>query len=232
MKNMINLKNETLLVIAPHADDEILGCGGLISKIKKAGGKVYVLIFNAGSVHGKNKEEATKIWKKETASAMKLLKVDEYDIIFSSDKDNRFLDIKPIHTLIDTIETTSLVSLKKIKPSIVAIPTNHSHHQDHVRVFEASIAALRPLGSLTSRTVISYEAPEHSKLSVSGVFEPNFYIDIENEIDKKIQAFYKYKNQVRPGVRDKLTIKNQAAYRGHDVGKKYCEAYLIHRFVF
>ena len=115
MKNMINLKNETLLVIAPHADDEILGCGGLISKIKKAGGKVYVLIFNAGSVHGKNKEEATKIWKKETASAMKLLKVDEYDIIFSSDKDNRFLDIKPIHTLIDTIETTSLVSLKKIK---------------------------------------------------------------------------------------------------------------------
>ena len=45
---MNNLKNEKLLVIAPHSDDEVLGCGGLISKIKKEGGKVFVLIFNLG----------------------------------------------------------------------------------------------------------------------------------------------------------------------------------------
>ena len=44
----MDFSNETLLVIAPHADDEVLGCGGLISKVKKAGGKVYVLIFNIG----------------------------------------------------------------------------------------------------------------------------------------------------------------------------------------
>ena len=45
-----NLKNKRLLVISPHADDEVLGCGGLISKVKKEGGKVFVLIFNVGSV--------------------------------------------------------------------------------------------------------------------------------------------------------------------------------------
>ena len=45
---MNNFQDERLLVIAPHSDDEVLGCGGLISKIKKSGGKVYVLIFNLG----------------------------------------------------------------------------------------------------------------------------------------------------------------------------------------
>lgn len=232
MKKLIDLKNERLLIIAPHADDEILGCGGLISKIKDAGGKVYVLIFNVGAVHKKDQIKFTQIWKKETAAAMKYLKIDDYDLIFSSDNDNRFLDIKPIHTLIETIEITSKVSLKKIKPTIVAIPTNHSHHQDHIRVFEASIAALRPLGNSNSRLILSYEAPEHSKWSTNGVFEPNFYIDIEKELDRKIVAFYKYHNQIKIGIRDKATIKSQAEYRGHDVGKKFCEAYYIHRFVF
>ncbi len=45
---MINFKNEKLLVIAPHADDEILGCYGLIKKVKKLGGKVYVQILTIG----------------------------------------------------------------------------------------------------------------------------------------------------------------------------------------
>ena len=45
---MQDFRNERLLVIAPHSDDEVLGCGGLISKIKMNGGKVFVLIFNLG----------------------------------------------------------------------------------------------------------------------------------------------------------------------------------------
>lgn len=48
MNSQKNFKDETLLVIAPHSDDEVLGCGGLISRVKNDGGKVYVLIFNLG----------------------------------------------------------------------------------------------------------------------------------------------------------------------------------------
>ena len=77
------------------------------------------------------KNNATKIWKNETKNAMNFLKVDDYETIFDSSNDNRYLDSKPLHDLIEIIESDSKVSLNKIKPTIVAIPTNYSHHQDH-----------------------------------------------------------------------------------------------------
>lgn len=228
---MKNFKNERLLVIAPHADDEVLGCGGLISRVKKDGGKVYVLIFNVGSIEKYNNKKFTELRKKETLEAMKFLNVDKYVTVFDSPDDNRYLDTKPLHNLISAIETDTDVSLIKTKPTIVAIPTIHSHHQDHVHVHKACIAALRPLSTPLSNVVLSYEAPEHSRWSVSGVFEPNFYVDIEYFLAKKIQAFYKYKSQIRKGGRDKDTIRNHTQYRGREVGKKSCEAYFAHRFI-
>ena len=228
---LISFKNARLLVIAPHADDEVLGCGGLISKIKSVGGKVFVLIFNVGSIEKYNNKKFTDLRKKEAAAAMKFLKVDRYDTIFDSPNDNRYLDAKPLHELISKIETESKVSLTKIKPTIVAIPSINSHHQDHIHIFKACIAALRPLNKPIVDTVISYEAPEHSRWSASGVFQPNLYIDIEKHLTRKISAFYKYKSQIRIGGRDKHTIKNHAEYRGKEAGRKVCEAYFVHRLI-
>lgn len=227
----MNFKNERLLVIAPHADDEVLGCGGLISRIKSDGGKVYVLIFNVGSIEKVDNKKLTALRKKETNDAMKFLKVNDYETLFDSPDDNRYLDAKPLHTLISKIETDSKVSLTRIKPTIVAVPTIFSHHQDHVHVFKACMAALRPISTPISNVVLSYESPEHSRWSANGVFEPNFYVDIEKFLDKKINAFYKYKSQVRGGGRDKHTIRNQAQYRGKEVGRNACEAFYVHRFV-
>ena len=228
---LISFKNARLLVIAPHADDEVLGCGGLISKIKSVGGKVFVLIFNVGSIEKYNNKKFTDLRKKEAASAMKFLKVDRYDTIFDSPNDNRYLDAKQLHELISKFETESKVSLAKIKPTIVAIPSINSHHQDHIHIFKACIAALRPLNKPIADVVISYEAPEHSRWSASGVFQPNLYIDIEKYLARKISAFYKYKSQIRIGGRDKHTIKNHAEYRGKEAGRKICEAYFVHRLI-
>ena len=228
---MISFKNARLLVIAPHADDEVLGCGGLISKIKSVDGKVFVLIFNVGSIEKFNNKKFTELRKKETLTAMKFLKVDKYDTIFDSPNDNRYLDSKPLHELISKIEIESKVSLEKIKPTIVAIPSINSHHQDHVHVFKACLAALRPLRTPRADMIISYEVPEHSRWSSSGVFQPNLYIDIEKHLTRKITAFYKYKSQIRMGGRDKQTIINHAEYRGKEVGRKVCEAYFVHRLI-
>jgi len=228
---LINFKNKKLLIISPHADDEVLGCGGLISKVKKDGGKVYVIIFNVGSISKTDNKKATMIWKKETSAAMKYLEVDDYEVIFDSPEDNRYLDNKPLHSIIKIIESDSKLSIDSINPDIVAIPTNHSHHQDHIQIFNACVAALRPMRIKVPRVVLSYEAPEHSRWSSSGVFVPNFFIDIEDLLAKKIKAFYCYKSQIRSGHRDKNTITSQAEYRGTEAGKKFCEAFFVHRLI-
>ena len=229
-KFMNDFSNERLLVIAPHSDDEVLGCGGLISKIKKAGGKVYVLIFNLGFEKDDTKESQEKR-KKEVQDAMNLLNVDDFHLVHDTPDNNRDLDAKPLHSLIEIIESSSPVSLEKIEPTMVAIPTIFSHHQDHVHVHNACIAALRPISTPVSDIVLSYEAPEHSRWSAAGVFEPNFFVEIDDVIDQKIQAFSKYKSQIRPGGRDADSIRNQAKYRGQEVGKNLCEAFYVHRFI-
>ncbi len=225
-----NLKNQRLLVIAPHSDDEILGCGGLISKVKNQGGKVFVLIFNLGFEKDDTKESQEKR-KNEVKEAMNTLKVDDYHLVHDQPDNNRDLDMEPLHSLIEIIESTSSVSLEKIAPTIVAIPTIFSHHQDHVHVHHACIAALRPISTPVSNIVLSYEAPEHSRWSSSGVFEPNLFVEIDDVIENKIMAFSKYQSQIRPGGRDDNSIRNQAKYRGQEVGKNLCEAFYVHRFI-
>ena len=228
--SQFNLKNQCLLVIAPHSDDEVLGCGGLISKIKKEGGKVFVLIFNLGFEKDDTKESQEKR-KNEVKEAMNVLKVDGYHLVHDQPDNNRDLDAEPLHSLIEVIESTSNVSLEKIAPTIVAIPTVFSHHQDHVHVHRACIAALRPISTPISKIVLSYEAPEHSRWSASGVFEPNLFVEIDDVIENKILAFNKYRSQIRPGGRDDDSIRNQAKYRGQEVGKNLCEAFYVHRFI-
>ena len=227
---MNDFSNEKLLVIAPHSDDEILGCGGLISKVKKEGGKVYVLIFNLGFEKDDTKESQEKR-KNEVQEAMNVLKVDDYHLVHDQPDNNRDLDTEPLHSLIEVIESTSNVSLEKIAPTMVAIPTIFSHHQDHVHVHHACIAALRPISTPVSNIVLSYEAPEHSRWSASGVFEPNLFVEIDDVIENKIIAFNKYRSQIRPGSRDDDSIRNQAKYRGQEVGKNLCEAFYVHRFI-
>tara|TARA_Y100001936_G_scaffold39559_1_gene37977 strand:+ start:10984 stop:11670 length:687 start_codon:yes stop_codon:yes gene_type:complete len=222
--------NQKLLVIAPHSDDEVLGCGGLITKVKNSGGKVFVLIFNLGFEKDDTPESQQKR-KNEVKNAMDVLGVDDYHLVNSEPDNNRNLDSKPLHDLIEVIENTSNVSLEKISPTMVAIPTIFSHHQDHVHVHHACIAALRPISTPVSNIVLSYEAPEHSRWSASGIFEPNLFVEIDIEIENKIQAFLKYESQVRPGGRDADSIRNQAKYRGQEVGKNLCEAYYAHRFI-
>ena len=225
-----NLKNQRLLVITPHSDDEVLGCGGLMSKVKNEGGKVFVLIFNLGFEKDDTKESQEKR-KNEVQEAMNVLKVDDYHLVHDQPDNNRDLDTEPLHSLIEVIESTSNVSLEKIAPTMVAIPTIFSHHQDHVHVHHACIAALRPISTPISNIVLSYEAPEHSRWSASGVFEPNLFVEIDDVIENKIMAFNKYRSQIRPGGRDDDSIRNQAKYRGQEVGKNLCEAFYVHRFI-
>ena len=59
----------------------------------------------------------------------------------------------------------------------------------------------------------------------------DFFINMDKFLTNKINAFYRYKSQIRVGHRDKNTIKAQAEYRGKEAGMEVSEAYVLHRFI-
>ena len=114
---MLNIDRQTLLVMAPHPDDEVLGCGGLIKRIKDNGGKVYVVFLTVGNTKDYSKSGSSTIQEriKEIEKVAKFLKYDDYKIVFPGDEFHLKLDQMPKKDLISEIENGQRISLNKIK---------------------------------------------------------------------------------------------------------------------
>lgn len=233
-----DFKDETLLIIAPHADDEVLGCHGLIKKIKNTGGKVYVQVLTMGAYDRVDDKHVTKEkWKEELESTCQALDVDGHDIMLYTD-DIKHIDDVPKSDVIDYIEKKSSLSLFQIKPTIVAIPTIFSSHQDHTATYQSAMASLRIHASaeyVTPNTVISYESPEYhywSENNEFGKFTPNLHLQMTSQqIDEKVDALYRYQTQIKTGKRDASRIRALATIRGSEIGEEFAEAYHIHRLI-
>ncbi len=230
----MNFKGKKLLVIAPHPDDEILGCGGLIGRVKEEGGQVYIMIATVGTteLYGGHSNLEERI--KETDEVMKFMKVDDYEIAFPSDEHHLRLDMMPQKTLVDWFEKESKLALNKIKPDIVAIPFMGSSNQDHRAVAHAAFTAcrarphsLKPFQNL----ILLYEDPVGNNLLEA--FRPNFYVDIKNNLDFKKKALSLYKSQIRGPLHqcspETVTIKAQS--RGREVAIESAEAFMLYRFL-
>ena len=72
---------DSILIFAPHPDDELLSCGGTILKYKNWGSKIYVVVVSIG-VGGYSKddyaENIREIRKRELEHSIKLLGVDQF----------------------------------------------------------------------------------------------------------------------------------------------------------
>ncbi|MDP2924018.1 MAG: PIG-L deacetylase family protein [Candidatus Omnitrophota bacterium] len=231
-------KKQTLLVVSPHADDDVFGCAGTIAKVKDLGGKVYVMLFSIGDLrqyytHGKIITASTR--EKEFIKTMKFLGVDGYDIIFKDTYKHLRLDTIPRRELIAVIERESKISLEKIKPTIVALPSI-SYNQDHEAVFRAGFTACRPhLETVRPfpKIVLAYDSPTHFWNVEREKFHPNFYVDISKYFSLKLKALRIHKSQAKPRLHY-LSVENLAdlsRLRGREISVEAAEAFMSYRFV-
>ena len=104
------LSKQRILVISPHADDETYGCAGTIARIKDLGGEVFVSLISVGSLeHYASTTTAppcagspAKPAFASSRDVMKLLKVDDWDVVYTDDA---------VHLALDTIPRKELVRL-------------------------------------------------------------------------------------------------------------------------
>lgn len=233
---MVRLTGQKLLVIAPHPDDEVIGCGGLIKKIKDSGGQVYVLYMTVGDTKDFSKKgfSSTDERLKEIKKVVKLLKIDGWDMAFLGNDYHLKLDLLGQKALMDKIERESKVSIEKIKPTVVAYPSPTSYNQDHRLVAQASHASLRPAPDKhTVETVLIYEEPADS-WTFKRSFEPNFFVSLTNDqLNAKIRALKLYRSQLRsaPNLRSSQILKVWAKQRGALCGSQLAEGYRILRAI-
>lgn len=232
------LRKQRLLVISPHADDEVFGCAGTIAKIKDLGGKVFVMLMSVGDLqqyYAKGKVVKATTREKEFIDTMKFLKVDDYDIIYKDTYRHLRLDTLPRRDIIAVIEKQSKISIEKVKPTIFIFPSI-SYNQDHEAVFRAAFTAARPhLETVRPypKIVLAYDNPTHFWNVEREKFHPNFYIDISKYFNLKLKALKLNKSQVKPKLHH-LSLENLAdisRLRGREISVKAAEAFMCYRFI-
>lgn len=220
------MKKQKVLVIAPHMDDESLGCGGTICKHVASEDAVSV-IFVAHRIYG-HKYDGPKD-KVEGSHALKAKKILGYrDAIFLNLPDER-LD-GSVQDIIISLEK----EMAKIAPDRVYLPFRGDNHQDHRAVFDAARVVFRPAAADIVRSICMYEVPSSTEQSPpisENAFLPNRYVDISEFIDKKLDAIACYKTEKRrfPHPRSEESIKILAKKRGSEGGFGFAEAFMILR---
>jgi N-acetylglucosamine malate deacetylase 1 len=230
-------KNTKLLIIAPHPDDEVIGNGGLIQKVKSEGGKVFVIFMTLADTPDFTKAglSTLKEREREIKKAASFLKYDDYEIVFKGEDFHLKLDKLGQLEIANVIERKSSLSLEKIKPTIVSFPEYTSYNQDHRVCAYATHSALRNSSKdkYFVKTAISYEEAADG-WSLTPKSYPNFYITLtEKEIKNKFKALKLYKSQWRlfPSSRSEDTLYALAKLRGSESMNSFAEAFTIHREV-
>lgn len=215
-----------LLIIAPHPDDEILGCGGTMIKHIEAGDEVYVCIATKGCLPLFSSEgtERTRSEARNCHHHIGVKKTFFLDLpAVMIEKENRY-----------DVNDKILDVIKQVQPDEVYIPHWGDMQKDHQIVAESCMVALRPKYEPKVKRIYSYETMSETAWNAPNVqneFIPNVFVDITNTIDKKLEALSFFHSQLSsfPDARSAEAIKALAMYRGALMHYQAAEAFMLIR---
>ena len=122
------------LVIAPHPDDESLGCGGTIALLRQHGFQVHVLFVSDGTMSHPNSpsypaERLRQVREAEALDALRLLDVPVENVFFMRQKDTQVATTDS-PTFADAVAFVHTL-LTDVKPATVLVPWRRDPHRDH-----------------------------------------------------------------------------------------------------
>ena len=220
-----------VLILAAHPDDEVLGCGGLIARLRPQGVEFRVLFLGEGSscrfASAAAVGVAAAVAERQACAerAMAFLQVQQHE--FHNFPCGRFdqVSIVELNKLIEA-------NMANFVPDTVLTHSQHDANNDHRLVFDATLMATRPGARNPVARVLSYEVLSSSEWSFDTPFAPNHFVALsEQEVARKWQALALYETEVRsyPFPRSAEGVRTQAMMRGMQAGQAYAEAFHLVR---
>jgi len=214
VKPIDDLSGKKILILAPHPDDETIGCGGLIVKAKKSGSDVRVVFLTDGSAGVLDKKlnntQRARLREQEARSACISLGLKDSDLVFWRYQDGKLTTNSASVKLLNNLLTAYL-------PDIIMTPFISDPHPDHA---ETSAILRKSLEALNMD-------PEIMQYEVWTPILANRILSIDGSISAKINSLRQYKSQIKS--RDYSDgVEGLNRYRGAMSGQsKYVEAYFL-----
>ena len=212
------------LVIAPHPDDETLGCGGALFAHLSQGHETYWLICTTISEGDE--------WPNETVDrrGQEIAKIKDlycFSGVFQLNLPPTKVDQEPLSSLVQMIGDV----YETVQPEVVYVPYASDVHTDHRRIAEALGSTLKWFRYPHIRKVMMYETPSETEFNflIPSCFKPNVFVDISNHLDQKIEAMKIYESEIGefPFPRSEETLRALAALRGSQCGCNSAEGFQL-----
>jgi LmbE family N-acetylglucosaminyl deacetylase len=218
---------DKVLVLAPHPDDETLGCGGTLRLLIESGKSVKVVFLTSGDKGDPEHPLAVKkhlkdhitdyslMREKEAVRALKRLGVSDYEFL-------RFPD-RELHTNFEAVRERVYAIAGEYLPDALYSPSDIELNPDHRTTAELSFCIQR-------RTAMTLDEGEKGIrlvfYEVTTRFRPNMLVDITPVFGRKKRAMKKYTSQLRQiDFIGHITALNTV--RALTVNARYVEAFRV-----
>lgn len=227
----MNKSHKNILVIAAHPDDEVLGCGGAISRYASEGDNCHIIIMAEGVTSRDDMRDIVirgselNILKEQANRAAALLGAKGVE--FYSFPDNR-MDSVDFLDVVKAVEA----AIGRFNPDVIFTHHYGDLNIDHQITARAVETATRPMQGRIIPEVYSFEVLSSTEWTFSNnSFHPNCFVDISTTLERKIEAFNIYTSEVRkfPHPRSAEAIHALAHLRGLQVGFAAAEAFHLVR---
>ena len=224
---------DSVLIVAAHPDDEVLGCGGTIARHADAGDQVQVLIVAEGATSRQQQRDRNQASGELSALAQAAQKA----AAILGAKGVELLDL-PDNRL-DSLDRLDLIKqieerIARHQPQVVYVHHAGDVNIDHRRLHEAVVTACRPIPEQPVKRLLSFEVASSTEWQPPGSappFQPNWFVDISFQWPRKREALEAYASEMRPWphARSIEALEHLARWRGAQVGVEAAEAFCLLR---
>lgn len=214
-----------ILVVAPHPDDETLGCGMTLLRYGVEGIPIYWLIMTCMDRNQGFPQARIAAREKEIA---KVAENYQFSGTYKGSFPTTRLDTIPKSDLINVISN----AVNDCQATTIFVPYRNDVHSDHAATFDACIAACKTFRHPAVREIYAYETLSETEFGLrpdDPGFRPNLFIDGSNWLERKIEILGLFAGELGsfPFPRSEECVRAQATLRGSQAGVQTAEAFMV-----